>query len=62
MSNLKAFMFGFAAAFVIYYITKKGKEGTSILDEIIDNPSDFVNKTKDYARDEVVRTAKEIIG
>lgn len=61
MGHFKTFLLGVAVAYGIYYITKKRGDGTSIMDEILANPSYFVNKAKDYAREEAVRTVKEII-
>jgi len=61
MGHFKTFLLGMAVAYGIYYLTKKKENGVSLMDEILDNPSDFVNKAKDYARGEAVRTIKEII-
>ncbi len=59
MGHFKTFMLGVAAAFCVYYITRKGDDGIFILDEILDRPSDFVNKAKDLAITEAIRTLKE---
>jgi hypothetical protein len=46
-------------AYAIYFITRKRIDGTSILDDLLDNPSLFMNKAKDYAMSEVANTIKE---
>lgn len=58
MGHFKTFLLGMAVAYGIYYITKKRENGTSLLDEMLDNPSEFVDKAKDYAIDEAIRTVK----
>jgi len=52
-------MLGVAVSFGVYYLTRKNINGKSILDDILDNPSDFVHKAKDYAIAEAVQTVKE---
>ena len=52
---IKPFLFGVVTAYTVYYITRKGTNGTSILDDLLDNPSLFLNKAKDYAIDDLIR-------
>jgi len=61
MSHLKTFLLGMATAYGIYYITKKREDGTSILDDLKDNPSFFLNKAKDYAVEEAADILKKTI-
>ena len=61
MGTIKAFLLGVGAAYAVYYITKKRQDGTSIMDELLDNPSLFINKAKDYAIADVIQTVKEKI-
>jgi hypothetical protein len=58
MGHFKTFLLGMAVAYGIYYITKKRENGTSLLDEMLDNPTEFVDRAKDYAIDEAIRTVK----
>ena len=61
MSHFKTFLLGVGAAFGVYYLTKKGPDGRSVLDDILDNPKAFAEKAKDYAIAEAVETVKEHI-
>ncbi|MDN3551617.1 YtxH domain-containing protein [Mucilaginibacter aquaedulcis] len=59
MSTIKTFLLGAATAYAVYFITRKRVDDTSILDDLLDNPSLFLNKAKDYAMAEVMKTIKE---
>ena len=61
MSHFKTFMLGVGFAFGVYYITKKDENGVSMLDELLDNPSDFVDRAKKYAIEEAIVTVQEKI-
>lgn len=61
MGTIKTFLLGAGTAYAIYYITKKRPDGTSILDDLLDNPSLFMNRAKDYAIDQAIQTVKENI-
>jgi hypothetical protein len=61
MRTIKTFLLGAGTAYAIYYITKKRPDGTSLLDELLDNPSLFINRAKDYAIDQAIQTIKEKI-
>jgi len=49
MGTIKSFMLGVGVSFAVYYLTKKGPDGRSVLDDILDNPKAFAEKAKDYA-------------
>jgi len=59
MGTIKAFLLGAGTACAIYYITKKRTDGTSVLDDVLDNPSLFMNRVKDYAIDQAIETIKK---
>jgi hypothetical protein len=59
MSYFKSFMLGVGVSFAVYYLTKKGPDGRSVLEDILDNPKAFAEKAKEYAVAEVVHTVKE---
>ncbi|MDO3645249.1 YtxH domain-containing protein [Mucilaginibacter sp. L3T2-6] len=61
MGTIKTFLLGVGTAYAVYYITKKRRDGTSILDDLLDNPSLFMNKAKDYAIAEAIHTVKDKI-
>jgi len=61
MGTIKSFMLGVGVSFAVYYLTKKGPDGRSVLDDILDNPKAFAEKAKDYAVAEVVQTVKNEI-
>ena len=43
MGTIKTFLLGVGTAYAIYFITRKRIDGTSILDDLLDNPSLFMN-------------------
>lgn len=59
MGHFKTFLFGLFTAYSIYYITKKGEDGRSILDELLANPSGFMHEAKDQAMRDTVRLIKD---
>jgi hypothetical protein len=61
MGTLKSFLLGVGVSFVVYYITRKGPEGISILDEILNDPSAIVDKAKKYAIIEGTEALRKII-
>ena len=65
MGLLRFIVVGAAVGYGVNYITKKGPDGRSILDEFTENPPDWFEKAKKYAEDTVnqaVKTAKENVG
>jgi hypothetical protein len=48
-------------AYGVYYITRKGADGRSVLDELLENPKDFLDNAKRHAIADVVETVKENI-
>ena len=60
MNHFKVFLLGVGTAFAVYYITRKNSEGKSILDEILDNPDELVDKAKEYAMETVDRTVHQL--
>jgi hypothetical protein len=61
MGNFKAFLFGLFTAYGIYYISRKGPDGRSVLDELIENPGDFMDRLKKYAEHDLVKIIKNVI-
>ncbi|MDP9078924.1 MAG: YtxH domain-containing protein [Bacteroidota bacterium] len=61
MGTIKTFLISAGTAYAIYYITRKRINGTSILDDLLDNPHLFMNKANDLAINEVLKTIKEKI-
>jgi hypothetical protein len=61
MSTIKTFLLGAGSAYAIYYLTKKRADGTSILDDLLDNPAIFMTEIKKYAMEEMIHTVKEKI-
>jgi hypothetical protein len=61
MGHMKSFLLGVGVSFVVYYITRKGPEGTSILDEILNDPSAILDKAREYAVKEGMQAVKKMI-
>lgn len=59
MGHFKSFLFGLFTAYGIYYITRKGSDGKSVLDELLADPADFMQKAKDHAVHDTVQAIKE---
>jgi hypothetical protein len=59
MGTIKAFLMGVGTAYVVYAITRKGPDGSSILDDVLNNPARYITKVKDYALEQAVDTVKK---
>ncbi len=59
MGHFKTFLLGIFTAYGVYYVTRKGADGKSILDELLANPGDFMQKAKNYAVQDTVKLIKE---
>ena len=53
MGLLKFIAVGAAIGYVINYITKKGENGRSILDDITEDAPEWFDKAKQYANEKV---------
>jgi len=53
MSLLKLIVVGAAVGYGINYLTKKGADGRSVLDDITDNAPDWFDKAKKFAQDNI---------
>jgi len=51
MSLLKFIVVGAAVGYGINYITKKGPDGKSVLDDLTENAPEWLEKTKQFAED-----------
>lgn len=49
MNIIKLALLGAAVAYGVKYVTKKREDGTSILDELVDNGPDWMNDAKEFA-------------
>ncbi len=62
MGLIRFIVVGAAIGYGINYITKKGTDGRSVLDDLTENAPDWFDKAKKYAEDTVhqaVKTAQE---
>jgi hypothetical protein len=60
MSLLKFIIVGAAVGYGINYITKKGADGRSIIDDLAENAPDWFDKAKKYAEDAVDQVGKTV--
>ncbi|MEO6522588.1 MAG: YtxH domain-containing protein [Mucilaginibacter sp.] len=58
MGFIRTLVIGAAVGYGIQYITKKREDGSSILGDIMNDPSDFVNKAQNYATETVERVTE----
>jgi len=61
MNHIKSFLLGVGVSFGVYYLTKRGADGRSVLDEILDNPKEFAERAKNQAIADIVEKVKERI-
>jgi hypothetical protein len=59
MGLLKYIIVGAAVGYGINYITKKGPNGRSILDDITDKAPEWFDKAKKYAEDTVEQVRQQ---
>jgi hypothetical protein len=53
MGLLKFIIVGAAVGYGINYLTKKGADGRSVLDDITDNAPDWFDRAKKFAEDNI---------
>ena len=61
MGYFKTFFLGVFTAYGVYYITRKGADGRSILDELLDNPSRVMSAAENVVIRDTVHAIKEEI-
>jgi hypothetical protein len=61
MTFFKTFLLGIGTAYGIYYITRKGPDGRSILDDLLDRPDVFIKHAKDGLMEEAAHLVKEVV-
>ena len=60
MGLLKFIIVGAAVGYGVNYITKKGPDGKSVLDDITENGPEWFDKAKKYAEDAVERVVNDL--
>ncbi|MDF2432744.1 MAG: hypothetical protein JWP44_2375 [Mucilaginibacter sp.] len=60
MGLLKFIIVGAAVGYGINYLTKKGPNGRSILDDLTENAPDWFEKAKQYAEDAVDQVGRTV--
>jgi len=58
MGLLKFIVVGAAVGYGINYITKKGENGRSILDDVIEDAPEWMDKAKNMPKTPLIRLAK----
>jgi len=58
MSLLRFIIVGAAVGYGINYITKKGPDGRSIIDDLTENGPEWLEKAKQYAEDAIGKVGK----
>jgi hypothetical protein len=58
MSLFKLIIVGAAVGYGINYLTKKGSDGRSVLDDITENAPDWFDKAKQFAQDNISQAAE----
>jgi hypothetical protein len=60
MSLLRFIVVGAAVGYGINYITKKGPDGRSILDDVADKAPDWFDQAKRYAEDTIEQVKQTV--
>ena len=60
MGLLKFIVVGAAVGYGINYITKKGADGRSVLDELSEEAPEWFDKVKQYAEDAIEQVTKTV--
>jgi len=59
MGLLKFIIVGAAVGYGINYLTKKGADGRSVLDDITDSAPDWVDRAKKFAEDNIGQVVQQ---
>ena len=57
---MKPFLLGLLTAYGIYFITRKGPEGRSILDDLLDRPDVFLKNAKNGLLEDTAKVVRDI--
>lgn len=60
MVHVKSFLFGMLTAYGIYYITRKGPDGRSVMDDLLDHPGLYIKRVENGLIADLARTVREI--
>lgn len=58
---MKPFLLGLLTAYGIYFITRKGPDGRSILDDLLDRPDEFLKKAKEDLLEDTAKVVRDIV-
>lgn len=61
MGNFETFLLGMLTAYGVYYVTRKGPDGRSILDDLLENPELYLKKLEKGVILDIARTIRETI-
>lgn len=61
MGTFKAYILGVLSAYGVYYITRKGADGRSILDELLARPDVFMRRAKGEILADTAKVVKDIV-
>ena len=59
MGTIKTFLLGMGTAYAIYYLTKKRPDGSSLLEDMLDNPALYLKKAKRELLADAVETVSQ---
>ena len=61
MGFFKAFTLGLLTAYGVYFITRKGPDGRSVLDDLIEKPDEFLKAAKGQLLTDAAGVVKDIV-
>ena len=59
--HFRSFMLGMFTAYGIYYITRKTSDGKSILDDLLEQPEEFMKEAKGNLISDAAKIIKRVI-
>ena len=59
--HFRSFMLGMFTAYGIYYITRKTSDGKSILDDLLEQPEEFMKEAKRNLISDAAKIIKRVI-
>jgi hypothetical protein len=61
MAHFKSFLLGMLTAYGVYYITRKGPDGKSILDDLLDHPEPYLRRAKEGLLEDTAIAVKQMV-
>lgn len=61
MGHFRSYLLGMLTAYGIYFITRKGPDGRSILDDLLEHPDRYIKRAGEGLLEDAARAVKEVV-